>query len=102
MTLPDKAVEAGARAMIAKAYGDHAEQNFGEHFGDLLDAVMADFRSASIGISAALAAEGLVLVPRRELTVVVGIADRNVTAPAIDTLRAMIEAAQPATEPREE
>lgn len=53
--------------MIAKAYGDHAEQNFGEHFGDLLDAVMADFRSASIGISAALAAEGLVVVKKEEL-----------------------------------
>ena len=88
--------------MIAKAYGDHAEQNFGEHFGDLLDAVIADFRSASIGISAALAAEGLVVVPLNDLSAVVAIAARNEAAPPIDNIRAMIEAAQPATEPREE
>lgn len=61
-----------------------------------------ELRAMQAAIETALAAEGLVVVPRRELTVVVGIADRNVTAPAIDTLRAMIEAAQPATEPREE
>lgn len=88
--LPDKAVEAGARALVRH----HAWSSFWS-YDDARQLVQT-------AVTAALAAEGLVVVPRRELTVVVGIADRNVTAPAIDTLRAMIEAAQPATEPREE
>lgn len=85
--LPDAAIEAGARFLCAEMSDDWREG-------------AAYWKYVAQGFITALAAEGLVVVPRRELTVVVGIADRNVTAPAIDTLRAMIEAAQPATEPR--
>ena len=79
--LPDAAIEAGARAMVR---------------ADLWSSFWSydDARQLMRVALSALAAEGLVVVPRRELTVVVGIADRNVTAPAIDTLRAMIEAAR--------
>ena len=111
-SLPDKAVEAVAEAMSCGVCQTCGTPATGSHGGVTeCNCIRPTWREATVSEKAraaitaylsALAAEGLVVVPRRELTVVVGIADRNVTAPAIDTLRAMIEAAQPATEPREE
>ena len=64
MTLSPTALEEAAKARIIEQYGEDAEDGFGEHFSELLEAFKQESATAITAYLAQAEKDGWVMVPK--------------------------------------